>query len=350
MFLLPRVCPPKPFCTDERGICPAALDVFVSTLSSLDRGGPLQRFRSYLIKSRRLGAAASKTKVGPHVDLPSLLPAHLLRSPVASVPPKRRAAPLKWRARRVAWSITEWLVSLSGYYDMGSPKSVKDISDRLGPWQTSQQQEDYVFHLFEGMVSFCCLKAETSWSRGRQTLYKAIHTFSNGNSQIGVFIRSDNVVAKYVDPTRVSLPVKAVGLDPTHFLCPQRRRSLRDLSRLVLPECEWPHPLPRPCHMFKPDLEQNLRAKLIQCGLASLIREEEVPSGNSGRKIFAGLFAVPHKAASDRLIIDRRPQNASECGLNWSTLPPGSQLTQIRLKPCQHIRGSGDDLSNYFTF
>eukprot|EP00972_Heterocapsa_arctica_P006333 929996-Heterocapsa_arctica.AAC.1 len=62
----------------------------------------------------------------------------------------------------------------------------------------------------------------------------------------------------------------------------------------------------------------------------------------------AGLFTVPHKVDTDRLINDRRPQNATESGLRWGELPRGSLLGQIRLLPNQHVRGSGDDLSNYF--
>ena len=76
---------------------------------------------------------------------------------------------------------------------------------------------------------------------------------------------------------------------------------LRDLHRIVLPESEWPHPLPRPCHMSSKQDKQSLRARLVSCGLAGLILVEEVHFDGTGRKILAGLFAVPHKHIPDRL-------------------------------------------------
>eukprot|EP00972_Heterocapsa_arctica_P079461 11711232-Heterocapsa_arctica.AAC.1 len=45
---------------------------------------------------------------------------------------------------------------------------------------------------------------------------------------------------------------------------------------------------------------------------------------------------------------NRRPQNATEGRLRWAQLPRGSLLGQIRVRPTHHVRGSGDDLSNYF--
>ena len=124
--------------------------------------------------------------------------------------------------------------------------------------------------------------------------------------------------------------------------------QLHDDNNLVLPTSEWPDPLPRPCLMISPSDERQLRHALVKCGLASLIPEEEVAVGADFRKLIAGLFTVPHKPESDRLIIDRRPQNATEARLRWATLPHGSLLGQIRLEPHEDIRGSGDDVSNYF--
>jgi hypothetical protein len=40
------------------------------------------------------------------------------------------------------------------------------------------------------------------------------------------------------------------------------------------------------------------------------------------RKLLTGLFGAPHKAESERLIVARRPQNATERRLCWGTLPP----------------------------
>ncbi len=69
-----------------------------------------------------------------------------------------------------------------------------------------------------------------------------------------------------------------------------------------------------------------------------------------GRPVAAGLLTVPHKEASDRLIIDRRLVNAVEKRLSWATLPSGAQIGQLRIPTGYALRGSGDDLSNFFYF
>eukprot|EP00972_Heterocapsa_arctica_P101261 14926409-Heterocapsa_arctica.AAC.1 len=60
--------------------------------------------------------------------------------------------------------------------------------------------------------------------------------------------------------------------------------------------------------------------------MADLISEHEVPRSRAGWKLLAGMFTVPRKTESDRLIIDRRPQNATEKKLSWATLPRGTML------------------------
>eukprot|EP00972_Heterocapsa_arctica_P004750 704948-Heterocapsa_arctica.AAC.1 len=74
--------------------------------------------------------------------------------------------------------------------------------------------------------------------------------------------------------------------------------------------------------------------------MAEVIDADAVPRDQHGRRIVAGLFTVPHKAESDILIIDRRPQNATEGRLRWAQLPHGSLLGQIRVRPTHHVRGS----------
>ena len=68
----------------------------------------------------------------------------------------------------------------------------------------------------------------------------------------------------------------------------------------------------------------------------------------NGNVISGGLFAVPHKADSDRVILDRRPQNELERRFVMAELPHGSLLTQLIIPKGYSIRGSGDDLSNFF--
>jgi hypothetical protein len=81
--------------------------------------------------------------------------------------------------------------------------------------------------------------------------------------------------------------------------------------------------------------------------MAVLIKETNVPTKN-GRNILAGLFCVDHKIDFDRLIFDRRPQDAGEGRLRWARLPHASLFNQFRLRAHECLRGSGEDVSNYF--
>ena len=67
-----------------------------------------------------------------------------------------------------------------------------------------------------------------------------------------------------------------------------------------------------------------------------------------GNIVSGGLFAVAHKEATDRIILDRRPQNELEKRVIMAKLPHGSLFTQLIIPKSCSIRASGDDLSNYF--
>ena len=62
----------------------------------------------------------------------------------------------------------------------------------------------------------------------------------------------------------------------------------------------------------------------------------------------SGWFAVRHKKDKDRLILDRRPRNPFDRRFRWCCLPHGTQLCQKVLKSKRTMRGSLDDLRNYF--
>jgi len=158
----------------------------------------------------------------------------------------------------------------------------------------------------------------------------------------------NNVVAQEVDPSRVSLPEQAGVVDPRRYLSSDQAKIFDNLESIIKPPSEWPSKLPRACHMISRENEACLRLRLLTAGMAELMLEDDVPCDSAGRKLLAGLFCVGHKKNKLRLIIDRRPQNSTENRLCWETLPHGSLLSQVFISPDQHLRGSGDDLSNYF--
>ena len=79
-----------------------------------------------------------------------------------------------------------------------------------------------------------------------------------------------------------------------------------------------------------------------------MIPEDELPRGRHGCLLLGGLFCVAKDAERDRLIFDRRPENATMKRLNWAKLPSGSCSRRMLLEDDQVLRGSGDDLSNFY--
>jgi len=100
--------------------------------------------------------------------------------------------------------------------------------------------------------------------------------------------------------------------------------------------------------MVSPAEEYGLRRLLIRSGMAVLVEESRIPRRPGGGLLLGGLFAVTHKETRDRLIFDRRPQNAEEARLGWAALPLGAQLSRLVLGRGSSVRASGDDLRTYF--
>ena len=82
--------------------------------------------------------------------------------------------------------------------------------------------------------------------------------------------------------------------------------------------------------------------------MAVLMPEQDLPHDSRGRLLARGLFCVGKNAQEDRLIYDRRPENGTMPRLRWAELPSGACFTRMLLRPNQYLRGSGDDLRNYY--
>ena len=104
---------------------------------------------------------------------------------------------------------------------------------------------------------------------------------------------------------------------------------------------------PPACHKVKDEDWEGLLRKLHAAQMVTFLPKSQALK--EGKKLIkGGLFAVPHKETSDRLINDRRPLNARENKLGWCELPAGPMLAQLILEETESVRASGDDLSNYF--
>ena len=70
----------------------------------------------------------------------------------------------------------------------------------------------------------------------------------------------------------------------------------------------------------------------------------------TGEVTVGGLFGVKKKGKKSLpMVFDRRPQNAQERRLRWALLPQLSQLRHIVLRRQYQLRGSVEDLRNYFS-
>ena len=163
-----------------------------------------------------------------------------------------------------------------------------------------------------------------------------------------------STVAEKVELDCVAVPKIAGVVDPLELPClaEERRSILANAHSTVLPMSQWPNPLPKACHLIDPEDEVELARRCLQNGMAVLIRDEDVPLDAEGRPLVGGWFGVKHRPKNgrrrQRLIFDRRPQNAGEVPFGWAALPHGSQLCRQILEDYEGTRGSGDDLENYF--
>ena len=150
-----------------------------------------------------------------------------------------------------------------------------------------------------------------------------------------------------VNPDRVAIPQKAGTVDPLSWLPEDRREVVANLPDQRLPEGLWDEVVPA-CHRVPKREEARLVRKLLAQGMVTLVAESELPRTNQGKLLTGGFFCVKKSDVEDRLIYDRRPENATMSRLGWSQLPSGACLTRILLEPDEYLRGSGDDLKTYY--
>lgn len=128
---------------------------------------------------------------------------------------------------------------------------------------------------------------------------------------------------------------------------PARAEVFTNLAELRMPEQYWREFGPA-CHQVSKEEESGLIERLLRSKMVTLIPESSLPRRNDGRLMTGGFFCVKKNSEEDRLIFDRRPENATMRRLHWAELPSAACLTRMRLKDNEFLRGSGDDLRNYY--
>ena len=277
---------------------------------------------------------------------PSLLvmPENLGKSKSA----RRRA---RRRGRDEAWNYVAMVWAFCTFLDGGSPHKACDQQRLLTkalnvPW--TPLHSTYAGCLHVEIHRFVRLQCDDSpLSRGILKLNEFVKIVQNSDYTRSMAVDKLSKVAKDVRPDRMSLPKKAGIIDPCQFLKGSHLDAFNSMASTVPLDLEPANPTIG-CFKVSPGDHKAVNLKLLDSGVATLIPEELGLRDSSGRIITGGLFAVDHKPESDRIILDRRPFNELERRLVWAKLPHGSLLTQLIVPQGFSIRGSGDDLSNYF--
>ena len=144
--------------------------------------------------------------------------------------------------------------------------------------------------------------------------------------------------AMAVTAQRVAVPEEAGCVDPLDWLPPEQAQIVEDLDQIRKEPHLWEERCV-PCHRVPLSEEAAMCEKLLATRMAVLVREDLLPRGPEGHLLSGGLFAVPKNETEDRLIFDRRPENATMMRLDWGSLPSAACYASVLL---------GDDLRNFY--
>ena len=246
------------------------------------------------------------------------------------------------------WMHLTW--ALLNFLHFGSPCSRGATREAVNAAMQSKwtsQHEEYARTMFAKLVQYCSHPRGTLGC-GSTKLEQFISRIKACKYDPGVSIDEMCCSAMEVNPDRISLPdPKTAGiLDPAKHLKGHRLHEFLSMPSEIPEECRVSEDFPA-CHKVSDEHWPAVLRRLHQANMIAFLKKSDVLK--EGRKLIkGGLFCVPHKPHSDRLINDRRPANVREKRLNWCQLPSGPLLCQLILEHNESIRASGDDLSNYF--
>lgn len=259
---------------------------------------------------------------------------------------KRRGPPDE--VYRVGFEWMHQLWAFMNFLDSGSPCSHEAATASVlrasrGKW--TAQHESLARTMFKKVLRFCAHPRGTM-ERGTSQLEKLVERIQASSYDPNIDLDGAMCGAMEVDPNRVSLPETAGVLDPRDHLQGRQLVEFTNMPTNIPTLCSSSLDPPA-CHKVKDEDWCALLRKLYEAKIITFIPKDK--AYKEGRKVIrGGLFAVPHKENSDRLINDRRPLNSREKKLGWCELPAGPMLAQLVLEKTESIRASGDDLSNYF--
>ena len=257
---------------------------------------------------------------------------------------------------RWAKSLINMWIGWSNYVVLGCPECKNSACEPRVGYRQWQEVRTLVGSLLGGVTEFVsnemCTEA-LSCDGKRLSVEEALDQLKVLRGDYGgIGILPDEAIARTtmampVVADRVAIPDAAGTVSPLDWLSEERAEIVSDLSQLRMPEADW-RPVRRACHQVSVDEEARLMRRLLQHNMVCLAPESELPVDNQGRLLTGGFFSVPKNSDEDRLIFDRRPENATMNRLQWAKLPSGACLCKLRLRSNQYLRGSGDDLRNYY--
>ena len=104
------------------------------------------------------------------------------------------------------------------------------------------------------------------------------------------YLRTPIGVAEEVVPDAIDRPTTASSLYIGDCLFGSDKEQYEYPAGLVTPQALW-GAIPKPCHRISPANEAIMAERLLSCGMAGIIPEDELAQHN-GRPMVGGFFAV----------------------------------------------------------
>ncbi len=260
--------------------------------------------------------------------------------------------------RRVWWAksfLNSW-IAWCNFMVLGCPTSVGAECEPLAGYRCVQEVRSLTDKLLGEVLEFMddelCTGA-VQLDGNRLSIEEALNSLQSLHGGYGVDHAVPGVTEEKLSSaipvvaSRVAIPEWAGSVDPLDWLPEERRVKVAQLEKLRKPEGMWKEIVPA-CHRVARSEEAGLVRKLLAHNMVELIPEDDLPRDSNNQLLTGGFFCVRKSEKEDRLIYDRRPENATMERLNWSKLPAGACLTRLLLEPDEFLRGSGDDLRTYY--
>ena len=315
-------------------------------LSGLGQRSAFLRFYQWLLSR----AQCSSTK--SLVDSPAAFPCHLPFHEVCHAGgPLMAPQNLRQRRLRLRMQWVNQTLAMHSFFQLGCPTG-EDGYAPLGPYAVSTKLRHHAERLLSEGARFGFTEAEgrsLPSDDSPHALYELLSRCEDQGYEKVKFqdVQAQSRVALPARPHRVAVPARAGLVDPRLHLSPAQLQTYDKIHTLLLPEFSRP-PLPRACHKVPPKEEEAMMRKLLESGVAELVKSDLLPRGFGYSPLAGGLFAVKKSSTIDRLIYDRRPQNSQEQRIRWETLPSASCFNRVLLGQGEFLRGTGTDLSVYY--